>query len=131
MFFSLSDEQATVIRQKLLETLASESDRSVRNKISYAVAEIARQYIDNGALPICLPLANPGPQADPYALQKANGQSSLVPSSSSAKPQNLRSVRSLSVYSQLPRASSKNNMKSLSFKPSRRDSKTTPFRYEQ
>lgn len=48
MFFSLADEQATAIRQKLLETLATETQRGVRNKISYAVAEIARQYIDNG-----------------------------------------------------------------------------------
>ncbi len=44
MFVSLAKDQANVIRQKLLETLAAESDRGVRNKISDAVAEIARQY---------------------------------------------------------------------------------------
>lgn len=47
MFISLSKDQAAVIRQKLLETLASESDRAVRNKISDAVAEVARQYSDS------------------------------------------------------------------------------------
>lgn len=36
-----------VIRQKLLETLTTETDRMVRNKISDAVAEVARQYADN------------------------------------------------------------------------------------
>ncbi|KAI0023927.1 ARM repeat-containing protein [Xylariomycetidae sp. FL0641] len=47
MFVSLGREQATVIRQKLLETLASESDRLVRNKIGDAVADLARQYSEN------------------------------------------------------------------------------------
>ncbi|KAG5985303.1 hypothetical protein E4U55_006783 [Claviceps digitariae] len=47
MFYSLAKDQAIVIRQKLLETLATESDRTVRNKISDAVAEVARQYTDN------------------------------------------------------------------------------------
>ncbi|KAK0713787.1 armadillo-type protein [Lasiosphaeria miniovina] len=47
MFFSLGKEQAEAIRIKLLETLGTESDRAVRNKISDAVAEIARQYSDN------------------------------------------------------------------------------------
>lgn len=47
MFYSLSKDQAAVIRNKLLETLATETDRTVRNKISDAVAEVARQYVDN------------------------------------------------------------------------------------
>ncbi|KAG7127272.1 Importin subunit beta-3 like protein [Verticillium longisporum] len=47
MFISLATDQAAVIRQKLLETLAGDFDRSVRNKISDAVAEIARQYTEN------------------------------------------------------------------------------------
>ncbi|CAJ2508844.1 Uu.00g138700.m01.CDS01 [Anthostomella pinea] len=47
MFVSLPVEQATVIRQKLLETLATESDRLVRNKIGDAVADVARQYSEN------------------------------------------------------------------------------------
>lgn len=47
LFISLPTDQAAVIRQKLLETLAVESDRGVRNKISDAVAEIARQYSEN------------------------------------------------------------------------------------
>lgn len=47
MFISLSTDQAHTIRQKLLETLGVESDRNVRNKISHAVAEVARQYTEN------------------------------------------------------------------------------------
>jgi hypothetical protein len=48
MFVSLSQEQAVTIRQKLLEALANEADRTVRNKISDAVADVARQYSENG-----------------------------------------------------------------------------------
>lgn len=48
MFISIAADQAVVIRQKLLETLGSEADRGVRNKIGDAVAEVARQYSDNG-----------------------------------------------------------------------------------
>ncbi|KAM3548004.1 hypothetical protein MY1884_009355 [Beauveria asiatica] len=44
MFLAIAKDQAAVIRQKLLETLGSETDRAVRNKIGDAVAEIARQY---------------------------------------------------------------------------------------
>jgi importin-5 len=40
-----------VIRQKLLETLGSEPERVVRNKISDAVAEVARQYTENSQCP--------------------------------------------------------------------------------
>lgn len=47
MFYSLAKDQAAVIRQKLLETLGSEPQRAVRNKISDAVAEVARQYTEN------------------------------------------------------------------------------------
>lgn len=36
------------IREKLLESLGSESLAHVRNKIGDAVAEIAGQYADNG-----------------------------------------------------------------------------------
>lgn len=48
IFISIGNEQAIVIRQKLLECLVNESDRSVRNKISDAVAEVGRQYTDAG-----------------------------------------------------------------------------------
>ena len=47
MFISLSNDQASIIRQKLLETLNSETDKAVRNKISDAVAEVARQYTEH------------------------------------------------------------------------------------
>lgn len=48
LFLAISKDQAAVIRQKLLETLGTETDRAVRNKIGDAVAEIARQYNENG-----------------------------------------------------------------------------------
>ncbi|KAM0427764.1 hypothetical protein ACHAPT_007220 [Fusarium lateritium] len=48
LFLSLAKDQAAVIRQKLLETLAAESERLIRNKISDAVAEVARQYTETG-----------------------------------------------------------------------------------
>ncbi|KAF6812545.1 importin beta-3 [Colletotrichum sojae] len=47
MFLSLSKDQAAVIRQKLLESLGGDFQRVVRNKISDAVAEVARQYTEN------------------------------------------------------------------------------------
>ncbi|KAH7350072.1 importin subunit beta-3 [Plectosphaerella cucumerina] len=48
LFLSLAKDQAAMIRQKLLETMAADIDRSVRHKISDAVAEVARQYTENG-----------------------------------------------------------------------------------
>ncbi len=50
MFISLAKDQAVMIRTKLLENLVQETDRLVRNKISDAIAEIGRQYSDNGLL---------------------------------------------------------------------------------
>lgn len=47
IFISLPPEQAQVIRHRVLETLAHESDRLVRNKIGDAVADVARQYSEN------------------------------------------------------------------------------------
>lgn len=57
MFVSLAKDQAAVIRQKLLECLSNEADKLVRNKISDAVAEVARQYSEIG-----MPLASPAAQ---------------------------------------------------------------------
>jgi hypothetical protein len=45
-FLIIDTEQAAAIRQKLLVTLVSERDKNVRNKISDAVAELARQYAE-------------------------------------------------------------------------------------
>jgi hypothetical protein len=47
IFISLDQEQGTAIRTKLLEALVIESEKGVRNKISDAVAELARQYSDS------------------------------------------------------------------------------------
>lgn len=47
MFISLKPEDAQAIRQNLLQTLITEPDKTVRNKISDAVAEVARQYSEH------------------------------------------------------------------------------------
>lgn len=47
MFLSLAADHAIAIRQKLLQSLATEADKNVRNKVSHAVAEVARQYTEN------------------------------------------------------------------------------------
>ncbi|KAK4187843.1 armadillo-type protein [Podospora australis] len=49
LFISLSQEHGVEIRKKLLEILMTETDKNVRNKISDAVAEIARQYYDSAS----------------------------------------------------------------------------------
>lgn len=51
IFVSLGPGEASAIRQKLLECLTNEPERVVRNKISDAVADVARQYADNSQLP--------------------------------------------------------------------------------
>ena len=48
LFLTLSQDARGAIRSKLLECLANEQINHVRNKISDAIAEIARQYTDNG-----------------------------------------------------------------------------------
>lgn len=48
MFLSISQEQAYAIREKLLEALGNETVNTVRNKVGDAVAELAREYSDNG-----------------------------------------------------------------------------------
>ncbi|KAK5164699.1 hypothetical protein LTR04_001731 [Oleoguttula sp. CCFEE 6159] len=48
LFMTLQQPQRNVIRSNLLECLAIESVPQVRNKIGDAVAEIARQYTDEG-----------------------------------------------------------------------------------
>ncbi|MCJ1477096.1 hypothetical protein MMC13_005767 [Lambiella insularis] len=48
LFWSLQQPQKIAIRSKLLECLQSEATPHVRNKIGDAVAEIARQYTDDG-----------------------------------------------------------------------------------
>ncbi|KAI9757641.1 MAG: hypothetical protein M4579_003366 [Chaenotheca gracillima] len=48
LFLTLPQEEKVEIRAKLLECLGGESLPHVRNKVGDAVAEIARQYTDNG-----------------------------------------------------------------------------------
>ena len=45
---TLQQQQKIAIRSKLLQCLQSESLPHVRNKVGDAVAEIARQYSDDG-----------------------------------------------------------------------------------
>jgi hypothetical protein len=49
LFLTLQQEEGYVIREKLLQTLSSETTKPVRNKIGDAVAEIAREYSDNNS----------------------------------------------------------------------------------
>ena len=48
LFMLLQQPQKVAIRQKLLECLQSENLPFVRHKIGDAVAEVARQYSDDG-----------------------------------------------------------------------------------
>ncbi|KAL8690553.1 MAG: hypothetical protein Q9218_004030 [Villophora microphyllina] len=50
LFITLQHAQKEAIRQKLLEALQSESLPHVRHKIGDAVAEVARQYCDQGQM---------------------------------------------------------------------------------
>ena len=49
-FWTLQDAQRIAIREKLLQALGSENTTNVKNKVSDAVAEIARQYADEGGV---------------------------------------------------------------------------------
>lgn len=48
VFLSLPNEQRVAIREKLVTCLTTESVLDVRKKVGDAVAEVARQYTDNG-----------------------------------------------------------------------------------
>jgi hypothetical protein len=50
LFLTLQREQRDAIRSKLLLCLQNEETSNVRNKISDAVGEIARQYTDESGL---------------------------------------------------------------------------------
>jgi hypothetical protein len=47
-FLTLQEPQQLAIREKLLHALGGDLPLAVRNKLADAVAEIARQYTDNG-----------------------------------------------------------------------------------
>lgn len=48
LFLALPEAQKVAIRQKVLECFQNEALPQVRHKIGDAVAELARQYSDNG-----------------------------------------------------------------------------------
>ena len=48
LFIALQDAQKVAIRERLLQCLQSEALPQVRHKVGDAVAEIARQYAENG-----------------------------------------------------------------------------------
>lgn len=48
IFSSLPNEQRIAIREKLVVSLTSETVTDVRKKIGDTLAEVARQYTDNG-----------------------------------------------------------------------------------
>ena len=50
LFLTLQAGQRLAIRQKLLACLNSEYSSNLRNKVGDAVAEIARQYYEDGIL---------------------------------------------------------------------------------
>jgi len=50
LFLTLIVPHREAIRNKLLQALNSEASAAVRNKTADAVAEIARQYTDDGKL---------------------------------------------------------------------------------
>ncbi|KAF2764289.1 ARM repeat-containing protein [Teratosphaeria nubilosa] len=49
-FLRLNNGQKTEIRSRLLQSYASETVKGIRNKVSDAIAEIARQYVDEEIL---------------------------------------------------------------------------------
>ena len=48
LFMTLSPAHKEAIRGKLLQLLPNQSVSNVRHKVGYAIAEIARQYCDEG-----------------------------------------------------------------------------------
>lgn len=48
LYFTLLQEQRLAIREKLLQSLNSETVAHVRNKVGDAIAEIAGQYAERG-----------------------------------------------------------------------------------
>ena len=48
LFFTLMQEQRLAIREKLLQSLNSETVAHVRNKVGDAIAEVAGQYAERG-----------------------------------------------------------------------------------
>jgi hypothetical protein len=63
VFLSLPNEQRVAIREKLVTCLTTEAVTDVRKKIGDAVAEVARQYTDNGTQ------FQPRKKKSPFALE--------------------------------------------------------------
>lgn len=52
LFLTLPQPQRNAIREKLLQCLEGEQNTQVRNKVGDAIAEIARQYTEEGTVPV-------------------------------------------------------------------------------
>lgn len=108
---SLPNEQRVAIREKLVTCLTTESVTDVRKKVGDAVAEIARQYTDNG---MRFDVESGMDSSDVFGFSQAtNGQSCCQSSSRPASPLRRVCARLLSVSSPPPPASSESNTRML------------------
>lgn len=104
LFSTLTGEQRLVIRQKLVTCLTTESVADVRRKVGDSVAEIARQYTDNG---MRLWLSSLGETVLISLLQAINGRSSSVFCSRPVSPPMRACARPPTASSRLPPGSSR------------------------
>jgi len=102
LFLSLQHPQKNVIREKLLRCLELESQHNVRNKVGDAVAEIARQYTEEGTMPGSFV---PNEKWKLTQEQASNGRTCWEHFFSSATPQMWASEKLHSEYSRLRLAS--------------------------
>jgi hypothetical protein len=126
LFFTLSNEAKVAIRQQLLQCLATEQLSHVRNKIGDAIAEIARQYTDNGTYGGLVAFAL-GMEAD--NVKTKPGPNYSPPSSKLASLQILACENVLSGSLLPPRASSRSSMRVLCRRFSRKASRTVVWMY--
>lgn len=119
MFITLQPPHKEAIRQKLLECLQNEGLPHVRHKIGDAVAEIARQYSDEGECDRCSFQTRRLIQC----FQSKAGGSFCTHYSSQASRKTQVNVNRLFAYSQRRQPLSRSNMKIVSFLRLRKVSK--------
>ena len=110
VFLLLPEPQRDAIRAKLLQCLTSETSSQVRNKTSDAIAEIARQYTDDGKHSCGISTFLPADQPS----QNNRGLSCWVPCSLQVNRRTQASARLPSEFLLTPRRSSKSSMKTSS-----------------